>query len=65
MKVTAKIHSKDGAVEEVEILKKPEPGENRYIVRTADGVVCAAIYNIFAGLYYADDKYGIIGEEWQ
>jgi hypothetical protein len=62
MTAQAKIHSKDGAVEEIEILEKPIPTENNYIVRTKDGIVCTAIFNGFNCTYYADDKYGIVRE---
>lgn len=37
-----------------------EEGVTTYIVRTQDGIVCTAIFNIFTGTYYADDIYGVI-----
>ncbi len=47
--------------EEVEILDgRMEEGVTTYIVRTQDGIVCTAIFNIFPGTYYADDIYGVI-----
>ena len=47
--------------EEVEILDgRMEEGITTYIVRTQDGIVCTAIFNIFTGTYYADDIYGVI-----
>lgn len=47
--------------EEVEILDgRMEEGVTTYIVRTQDGIVCTAIFNIFTGTYYADDIYGVI-----
>lgn len=47
--------------EEVEILDgRMEEGVTTYIVRTQDGIVCTAIFNIFTGTYYADDVYGVI-----
>lgn len=47
--------------EEVDILDgRIEEGVTTYIVRTQDGIVCTAIFNIFTGTYYADDIYGVI-----
>lgn len=49
--------------EEVEILDgRMEEGVTTYIVRTQDGIVCTAIFNIFTGTYYADDIYGVIDD---
>lgn len=49
--------------EEVEILDgRMEEGVTTYIVRTQDGIVCSAIFNIFTGTYYADDIYGVIDD---
>ena len=68
-KVLAYLHSKkinetQGEREEVEILEtREEYGRaTEYIVKTASGVKCTAIYNPFVGSYYADDKYGVIRE---
>lgn len=58
MKVEAMIHSKK-AIGKIDIIEKKE-GENYYIVRTEDNVTCTAIFNIFTGLFYADDLYGVI-----
>ncbi len=51
------IHSLDGEMREATILQKT--GDNQYIA-DFNGVKCTAIYNIFVGAYYVDDKYGII-----
>lgn len=49
--------------EEVEIVDgRIEEGVTTYIVRTQDGIVCTAIFNIFTGTYYADDIYGVIDD---
>ncbi len=49
--------------EEVEIIDgRMEEGVTAYIVRTQDGIVCTAIFNIFTGTYYADDIYGVIDD---
>lgn len=44
--------------ESVTLVKESEA--NNCIVRTDDGITCSAVHNSFNGLYYADDKYGII-----
>lgn len=46
------------APESVTLIK--ESDANNCIVRTDDGITCTAVHNCFNGLYYADDKYGII-----
>ena len=56
-KVKAMVHSRR-AVEEVELAE--ETDNNNNIVITKDGVKCRAIYNVFNGLFYADDIYGVI-----
>lgn len=53
----AMIHSKD-CVEEITVIEKV--GDNDYICKTKDGVKCHCIFNIFTGLYYADDLYTVI-----
>ena len=53
----AMIHSKS-ARGMVEIIRKA--GDNDYIVKTEDGIVCHAIFNPFVGLFYADDKYAVV-----
>ena len=55
-KVRACIHSLDGAVKEVTIIERRQ---NDYIV-DYEGVRCTAIFNPFVGLFYVDDKYGVI-----
>lgn len=57
MKVQAMVHSTE-TVQEVDLLEKT--GDNTYIVKTSQGVLCTAIFNIFRGLYYADDLYGVV-----
>ena len=42
---------------------RTERGVTTYIVRTQDGIECSAIYNIFTGVFYADDVYGVIEPE--
>jgi hypothetical protein len=49
-------------IREVELLERCKD-ENRgtyYIVKTEAGIKCTAIFNMFVGIYYADDIYGII-----
>lgn len=67
MKVLAYIHSETKKAEEkglkkehreVELIKNN--GNNDCVVRLEDGTECTAIYNTFAGCYYADNLYGII-----
>lgn len=58
MEIHAHIHSLDGEMQPVTILEHKDC--NNIIVKTQQGVVCHAVYNIFVGAYYADDKYGII-----
>lgn len=58
-KVKAMVHSKK-TTEEVTLLKR-RPQD--YVVMTKDGVKCTAIFNVFTGLYYADDLYGVIKED--
>lgn len=48
------VHSKD-SVDTITLLEKV--GDNDYLVKTNEGIVCHAIFNIFTGLYYADDLY--------
>lgn len=62
-KVVAHIHSRDGAMGEVELLGGAtlfgHPTQNNYIFKVGD-VLCTGVYNIFAGAYYVDDKYGVL-----
>ena len=54
-KTQAHIHSLNGEMDEITILK--EIGNNEYLVDYR-GVKCSAIFNWFNGTYYADDIYG-------
>jgi hypothetical protein len=57
IKVKALVHSTN-TIREVTLIEKT--GDNKYIVITDSGVLCTAIFNPFASLYYADDLYGKI-----
>ena len=57
IKVRALVHSTN-TVKEVTLIEKTD--DNKYIVITDSGVLCTAIFNPFASLYYADDLYGKI-----
>lgn len=47
--------------DEVEVIdSQTKDGVTTYIVKTKEGIVCTAIYNIFTGCYYASDIYGVI-----
>lgn len=65
--VKAMLHSldKDGThrapLQDVEILQKV--GTNDYLVRTASGVKCHALYNVFVGYFFVDDIYRIVKDE--
>lgn len=54
-KTQAHIHSLNGEMDEITILK--EIGNNEYLIDYR-GVKCSAIFNWFNGTYYADDVYG-------
>ena len=57
----AKIHSLDGELREVTIVGEVRQGNSIiYHVELSNGIRCTAIYNVFNGDYYADDKYGIL-----
>lgn len=58
MKVGARVHSMKGQMCVVELLTKV--GDNDYLVKLPNGTVCHAIYNLFAGCYYADDIYAVV-----
>lgn len=60
IKVRALVRSTN-TVKEVTLIEKTD--DNRYIVITDSGVLCTAIFNPFASLYYADDLYGKIEED--
>ena len=51
------IHSLGGGLAQATIIRRT--GDNQYLA-DYNGVRCTAIYNIFAGRYYVDDKFGII-----
>lgn len=51
------IHSLGGEIRKVRIVEKV--GDNSYVAEY-NGTFCTAIFNPFVGLYYADDKYGIL-----
>ena len=59
-KAQAHIHSLNGKMDEITVLKKV--GENDYIA-DYKGVKCHALFNWFNGTYYADDVYGIAKED--
>jgi hypothetical protein len=54
------IHSLGGALAEATIVAKV--GDNQYIAEYG-GKRCTAIFNLFVGKYYVDDKYGVITQE--
>lgn len=59
LKTTAHIHSLNGEMREITVLKKV--GDNDYIVEY-NGIKCHAIFNPFVCEYYADDVYAIVKE---
>ena len=59
-KEQAHIHSLDGKLREITILGETMQGQQRTIIVDYKGVRCTAIFNVFTGTYYADDKFGII-----
>ena len=59
-KASAHIHSLNGQMDEITVLKKLE--NNSYLVDYR-GVKCSAIFNPFNCTYYADNIYGIVKEE--
>ena len=59
-KAQAHIHSLNGKMDEITVLKKV--GENDYIV-DYKGVKCHALFNWFNGTYYTDDVYRIVKED--
>jgi len=52
----AMIHSKN-AIGDVEIIGMPNEERQFKMKVLESGVVCLGIFNIFNGLYYADDVY--------
>ena len=63
----AMLHSRDkdgrhqAELEDVDILENV--GENDYIVKTPDGIRCHALFNPFAGFYFADDVYRVVPDD--
>ena len=64
-KTMAHIHSLNGAMDEITVLDSKQDGSQTVYIVDYKGVKCTAIFNWFAGAYYADDKYGIIKEARQ
>ncbi len=60
IKEQAHIHSLDGKMEVVTILGETMQGQQRTFIVDYNGIRCTAIFNVFTGAYYADDKFGII-----
>ena len=56
----AHIHSLNGEVREVTVLDIDRSGTQTTYIVEYNGVKCTAIFNPFAGMLYADDKYGVI-----
>ena len=59
-KEQAHIHSLDGKTDEITILGETMQGQQRTFIVDYKGTCCTAIFNVFTGAYYADDKFGII-----
>ena len=59
-KEQAHIHSLDGKIEEITILGETMQGQQRTFIVDYRGTRCTAIFNVFTGTYYADDKFGVI-----
>lgn len=59
-KEQAHIHSLDGKMDEITILGETMQGQQRTFIADYRGTRCTAIFNVFTGAYYADDKFGII-----
>ena len=55
-KTKAQVHSLN-AQDEVAILHENGPND---VIAEYKGKRCTAIYNIFVGLYYVDDIYGVL-----
>jgi hypothetical protein len=58
--VRAHMHSKGGELSDVLILCC---WDNNHVLLLCEKGYCTAIYNVFVGRYYADDKYGLVSEE--
>lgn len=59
-KEQAHIHSLDGKLSEITILGETMQGQQRTFIVDYKGIRCTAIFNVFTGACYADDKFGII-----
>ena len=59
-KEQAHIHSLDGKIEEITILGETMQGQQKVFIVDYRGTRCTAIFNVFTGTYYADDKFGVI-----
>jgi len=59
-KEQAHIHTLDGEMGEITVLGETMIGNQRTFIVDYNGVKCTAIFNVFTGTYYADDKFGII-----
>lgn len=57
-KIKAMVHSLN-VLDEVTILS--ENGNND-VTAEYQGKICTAVFNVFSGLYYVDDVYGIINK---
>jgi hypothetical protein len=58
-KIKAQVHSLQ-AQDEVTILHENGPND---VIAEYKGKRCTAIYNIFVGLYYVDDIYGVLADQ--
>lgn len=56
-KVNAHIHSLGGEMREVTIISHEN---NNNVVAEYNGHRYTAVFNVFVGAYYVDDKYGLI-----
>lgn len=56
-KAMAHIHSLNGEMKEVTIISHKD---NNNVIAEYNGHKYTAIFNIFVGAYYVDDKYGLI-----
>ena len=55
-KAKAMVHS-SGKEQEVFIVKY---GDVNHCKAVVDNKLCTAVYNVFTGLFYVDDKFGVI-----
>ena len=60
LKEQAHIHSLDGKMGEIKILGETMQGSQRTFIVEYNGIRCTAIFNVFTGAYYSDDKFGVI-----